>query len=182
MSTRCNVVVLNGSSKIYLYRHHDGYLAETGADLAEKLKAVAGEPGARFSPSGMADKFVRSMLGSYYEARSFDPVPRPIYELTTDLHGDIERCYWIYFGRGGLMGGNEENFTVMYAARPGNYPELGDWTSVKTRFDGGLAEFIASVNADRESCNRRIRELKATSKAYADCGEYPMIELKKEVA
>lgn len=183
MSTRCNVVVSIGSSKIYLYRHHDGYLAEAGADLALELKAVAGVPGARWSPEGMADRFLRALMAKRYEKASYEKEPRPVWELTNDYHGDIERCYWIYFGKGGLMGGNEENFSVMFSSRPRNYPELGSWIEAsRIRFEN-LANFVAAVNKERVECNRRIAELRAESpKAYADCGDYPMINLEKEVA
>lgn len=176
MSTRCNIVVSIGMSKLYLYRHHDGYLAETGADLAEKLKAVAGKPGARMSPEGMADEFLKALLAEKYAKASYEKEPRSVYEVTNDFHGDIERCYWIYFGRGGLMSENEENFTIMYAARPRDYRELGRWIEASKSTFKNLAEFVAAVNGDRESCNRRLRELKAESKFYADSSEYPMLE------
>lgn len=86
MSTRSNIVIENGKSKIYLYRHHDGYLAETGADLYRKLVA------ARFN----AGEFLQSLIDDRYDGYGS---PKPVYELTSEIHGDIEFLYRVVFKR-----------------------------------------------------------------------------------
>lgn len=40
MSTRCNVIVKEGKSKIYLYHHHDGYPEGVGMFLKNFLQGV----------------------------------------------------------------------------------------------------------------------------------------------
>ena len=42
MSTRCNILIKSGSTNIWLYRHCDGYLSETGYNLASTLSHCNG--------------------------------------------------------------------------------------------------------------------------------------------
>lgn len=93
MSTHCNVIVKFGKTKVYLYRHHDGYLSSTGVDIAEKLLAVTSEQnfgGARghLSVEGQANKFLHALLAEKYEATEYRP-EKPVYEFTDQVHGDI---------------------------------------------------------------------------------------------
>lgn len=175
MSTRTNIVIKHGDSTIYIYRHHDGYLAETGADLLTKLAAVVGTPECHMSVEGMADKFVRSIFAEYYEQQSYETTPKAVYELTTELHGDIEHAYYIEFGEHFNTG----PVSIRHAARPDNWHsedvEVEDWARIAKRYS--VDSFRAAVNKDREACNARIRELKAKNpgSAYANCGEYEML-------
>lgn len=87
MSTRMNLVIEYGKTKVYIYRHMDGYPAEAGVDIAEKLKAAGNNGG----------KFLAALLSETYEQQSYQTAPSKVYELTTDLHGDIEWLYRVRF-------------------------------------------------------------------------------------
>ena len=82
MSTRSNVLIKMGDTKIYLYRHSDGYPGANGADLAERL--------IKHKNHGKA--FINDLLAERYDATEYRP-ERPVWELTNGLHGDIE---WLY--------------------------------------------------------------------------------------
>ena len=170
MSTRTNIVIRSGLSTIYIYRHCDGYLAETGADILQKLREAIGPADAHRSTDGAANHFTRAIFAEQYEQQSYEKAPRPVYELTTELHGDIEHAYFIEF-RDRF---NTGPVSIRHAARPENWHKEGaeadDWATAGKRYS--LESFKDAVNADREACNQRIRELKLTSKAYADYTEY----------
>lgn len=74
MGTRCNIKIKTGDTTLWIYRHWDGYPAETGVDLARKLVNVK-----------TADEFIAKLLKD------------DAYEVTTDQHGDIEYLYTIKF-------------------------------------------------------------------------------------
>ena len=38
MGTRCNIKITYGDTNIYIYRHWDGYLSQTGKDVYDKLQ------------------------------------------------------------------------------------------------------------------------------------------------
>lgn len=96
MSTRSNILIQYGSTKIYLYRHCDGYPAINGVDLADAI-GKAKSPGA----------LVADLLSRRYEKQSYETEARPIYELTTDFHGDIEWAYVVYYPRDGYATNNK---------------------------------------------------------------------------
>ena len=85
MSTRCNINIKNYTTNIWLYRHHDGYLSETGYNLACNL-----------IHSKDAHTFLESLLSEKYEANESRPAQK-IYELTSSQHGDIEYLYTFDF-------------------------------------------------------------------------------------
>ena len=85
MSTRSNVVIKSGETKIYLYRHSDGYLAEAGYNLACSLMHSNG-----------FKSFLNSLLSQKYEADTIREA-RAVYEFTTEQHGDIEYLYQFEF-------------------------------------------------------------------------------------
>lgn len=165
MSTRCNILVSLGESRVFIYRHCDGYLAETGADILEKLKAATGEPEARRSPSGAVNLFLRSLLEERYEKASYETEPRPVYELTSGWHGDIERAYWVDFAEDGVK--------LNFASRPRSYPNLETWIANAGPYSLDAFRFL--INAERRDMNKRIAELRASSKAYAECADYPEV-------
>ena len=74
MGTRCNIKIESGDTTLWIYRHWDGYPAETGVDLARKLVNVKS-----------AGEFVAKLLKD------------DAYEVTTSQHGDIEYLYTIVF-------------------------------------------------------------------------------------
>jgi hypothetical protein len=156
MATRCNVMVSFEANRLMLYRHWDGYLAETGADLAQRLKAADFD----------ALAFAKDLMFSKRGGEGFDK-EQPQYELTGDLHGDIEYFYIVRFCNNGKL-------RIFVAKRPSDYPELDRWVDDKVSYS--FEEFVAEVNKDRAECNGRIAQLRASSKAYADCSDYPMLE------
>ena len=85
MSTRTNIIVKSGDTKIWLYRHCDGYLSQTGYNLASCLIHNNG-----------FKKFLNSLLKQEYEATAYRPA-KPVYEFTTMRHGDIEYLYSFEF-------------------------------------------------------------------------------------
>ena len=74
MGTRCNIKIKTGDTTLWIYRHWDGYPAETGVDLATKLVHVKN-----------ANEFIAKLLKD------------GAYEVTTEQHGDIEYLYNIIF-------------------------------------------------------------------------------------
>lgn len=166
MSTRTNVLVKFGETTIYLYRHCDGYPAECGAAIAEALAKARGHS------YSSGDAFMQALLSNRYEATSYGP-ERPVYEFTTDYHGDIEHVYEIKFGDDGVA-------KIRHKARPDDWHKSGEGFNVDKWCRTGAwineAQFVALVNADRKACNERLAELRATSKVYADCSDYPMLE------
>jgi hypothetical protein len=87
MSTRTNILIKSGDTKIWLYRHHDGYLSETGYNLVSNLAHCTG-----------FKSFLDSLLSQKYEA-TMHREARPIYEFTTEEHGDIEFLYSFEFDK-----------------------------------------------------------------------------------
>ena len=80
MSTRANIIVKDGLSTVYLYRHCDGYPRGLGAELQE---------------------FVKGFENNIYWTSSYDIVGRLLtgavedIEHTSCLHWDIEYKYII---------------------------------------------------------------------------------------
>jgi hypothetical protein len=87
MSTRANIIIKHGHTKLVLYRHCDGYVSGTGADLLIALKASQGN----------ASKFIKNLLAATYEKQSYESEARPVYEVTSEVHDDIEFFYDITF-------------------------------------------------------------------------------------
>jgi hypothetical protein len=95
MSTRCNINIKNYNTNIWLYRHHDGYLSETGYNLACNL-----------IHSKDSHNFLENLLSEKYEASENQPAKK-IYELTSSQHGDIEYLYTFDFS-------NNNNWVNVY--------------------------------------------------------------------
>lgn len=99
MATRCNILLLFGDSKVWIYRHWDGYPAVTGLDLAQRLathmidnKVLAGDSRLYLRPTD----FLTGLLTAKRDGG--DPLPQ--YELTSCRHGDIEWQYTVRFSQG----------------------------------------------------------------------------------
>jgi hypothetical protein len=75
-----------GKTTVYLYRHHDGYPACAGVDLAEAL-----------ATSKTCTALVQTLLDRRYDKQSYETDAKRMYEVTTDVHGDIEWFYKIVF-------------------------------------------------------------------------------------
>jgi hypothetical protein len=98
MGTRCNINIKIYSSNIWLYRHLDGYLSETGYNLACNL-----------IHSKNAHTFLESLLNEKYEASELRPAEKK-YELTSSQHGDIEYLYTFDFS-------NNHNWVDVYVEK-----------------------------------------------------------------
>ena len=85
MSTRSNIFVTNNQTKIWLYRHYDGYLKEAGYNIASCL-----------AQSKNLHEFLELLLSQKHEPSMYREA-RPIYEFTSGMHGDIEYLYKINF-------------------------------------------------------------------------------------
>ena len=83
MSTRCNVIIKFGDTKIRLYRHCDGYLTGAGQDVLDKLRQSEIR---NTQDKGIINiaKLVQLFLINDYE-----------YRLETELAGDLEYVYEI---------------------------------------------------------------------------------------
>lgn len=148
MSTRTNITIKNGSTTLHLYRHHDGYPAETGADLVEALRS-----------NKSCDGFVKALLN--HESARF--------EITSCLHGDIQHAYLIDFG-----GWDAKETKVGHATHGGDYgAEVDSWAHRPTT--NGLEALVALVNRERQQMNVRIAQLRSTEPRWADAKDYPMI-------
>jgi hypothetical protein len=168
MSTRCNIIIRMGDTVVYMYRHHDGYLAVTGADLLRLVKKAMKAPG-----HSQAAELLQLMLKQRYEKQSYEQKARPIYEITNGLHGDIEHVYEIDF---------EQVKGIAHAERPQGM----DWNDVDSSVESwaakrvtySLCSFAIKVNNDRKATNRRIDEMKAKNPGnplYQDIAHYPMV-------
>jgi len=174
MSTRCNIIIKSGESKVFMYRHCDGYLAETGADIVRKLESAWGTDGAHYTPAGAADRFLRSLFSEYYDQQSYEKTPRRVYELTTGLHGDIEHSYTIDFKNGFSTG----SVSIRHAARPDTWHkenmETDDWAWKGKRHT--IDSLRDAVNQARKESNDRLARLRKDNGAYKDCEDYPMLQ------
>lgn len=153
MGTRCNVIIIGKGFQIVLYRHWDGYPAETGADL---IRAVDGcksfaVPAAREGYGAAA--VVRSLL----DLKEPDGV-RSVFEITDALHGDIEHVYQIHWpdGRGSLLG--------LKHAEVSSEAEIDDWRNRAKSYD--LDDFRAMVNLERVKINVRTAALRKASESW----------------
>ena len=86
MGTRANINLIHGDTNIWLYRHYDGYLSETGYNLASLLI---------HNPN--FKKFFNSLISQKYNANEINNA-EPVYEITNGRHGDIEYLYKFTFG------------------------------------------------------------------------------------
>jgi hypothetical protein len=163
MSTRTNIIVKNGETKLFLYRHHDGYLAGAGADLAIELRK-AGQN---------CTAFVAGLLGKQYEATSYCG-PRPIYEVTSELHGDIEYAYVVKFDR------NQQKAPQIGFAQRGKGEQEVELYQVSM---GSLQRFVGEVNAAIAAQNARLRELQAENPGtfYGNMQPEPLLAVPAEV-
>ena len=85
MSTRSNILITNNDTKIWLYRHYDGYLKEAGYNIASCL-----------AQSTDLHEFMGQLLSQKHEPSMYREA-RPIYEFTSGMHGDIEYLYKVNF-------------------------------------------------------------------------------------
>jgi hypothetical protein len=164
VSTRTNILIRDNEHEVWLYRHMDGDLAEAGADVLMIGAAVLRLPGVGYpeGPHDVANRFFRKL----YDADKHHPT-RPIYELTSGLHGDIEEFYVLDLGTG-LVG---------HASRGCAMDDVDEWTKEKLA-TYTVQQFLAVVNKDRAEINRRLEQRKLENpKLYADSSPYPMVTM-----
>lgn len=158
MGTRCNILLKNGATKVWLYRHWDGYPSCTGADLARHIQKADGNAGT----------LLKNLLT---QERDNEP-GRVEYELTNDVHGDIEWLYVIEFTRKGAVkvgwmprkiGLGEEQLPALVRA-----------AQVTREFQA----FVDLVNVDVRDANRRLARLKAEQPAhFGECADFQEVTL-----
>lgn len=146
MSTRTNIVLQFGESRVFIYRHCDGYPSCTGEHIARLL-----------TEHKRANPFLRALMAAEYEGTSYDPKPRPIYELTTGIHGDIEWLYVVKFDNEWSnppkpvevgcrpFGFSDEDYKLRDSYLPAMLPL------------GSLADFVTFVNAQIGEANERMK-------------------------
>jgi len=86
MSTRGNVVIKYGNTKVVFYRHHDNYISEGGYELATLIKHNVNAPA-----------LIKDMLTRQRGIYIHD-MDRPLYKLCSALAGDSEYTYTLTFG------------------------------------------------------------------------------------
>lgn len=154
MSTRSNIVILAGKNKVIFYRHWDGYLAETGKDIAQKLIDAQ---------SNMTTK--NELLVSFASDKN--------YEITSDIHGDIEYLYEIHLGSS--FTGDNKVLEVNIRWNDRNRSRVAglrkDWTNLTNLNLQSPEQFAGSVNDAIEEMNSIIRaENKHRPKEFAEDG------------
>ncbi len=164
MSTRTNIIITVGDTRVFLYRHCDGYPAETGADLYEKVSAAYGTAEKHYADAALADRLVRALLSEYYDPPTYAPEQhKPVYEITNGLHGDIEHVYTVSMAAAYDGGRLAEGPSIRHATRPDDWYENGlnvdGWAFGGRRYS--LDAFRELVNIDRRECNVRLAKLKA---------------------
>lgn len=173
MGTRTNIIVEYGATKTFIYRHWDGYPAVTGFDLIKHYRETNG-----------AGEFVSALLGAKRENEDL-----PQYEMTTEVHGDIEFLYVVKFNREN----NQASFKVVErkAATEKDWPMITrDQIEDAKALD--LAEFAFLVNNDRAKIN--LETAKSNLERFAAATKpndvnydwiysgYEFVELNKEEA
>jgi len=86
MSTRGNVIVKYGATKVVFYRHHDNYISEGGYELATLIKHNVNAPA-----------LIKDMLTRQRGIYIHD-MDRPLYRLESATAGDSEYTYTLTFG------------------------------------------------------------------------------------
>ena len=147
MSTRTNIIIEYGKTSIYLYRHHDGYLAETGANIHRVLSA--------HKPSILqTTDILKDFLDQSYPKTEYRD-SQPIYEITNSVHGDIEFLYRI------KMDG--ETIKIQYVSGYGDLEQKIENSKILT-----LDQFKTAINQEIELTNIRISDLNKTNQTNWD--------------
>lgn len=163
MSTRSMVVFMDSGygsrgRTLSLYRHWDGYPAESGAAILEALKGAQD-----------CEEAASRLLSNRYNATSYKG-SEPVYRLadwTPEQQGDLEHVYIISRAATVWNVLHQERINSSYNEKSGEYR----WSELNY----GLAALAQLVNADRAAINANLAKLRASSKAYADCQDYPQV-------
>ena len=85
MSTRSTVVINYGGTNVIFYRHHDGYVAVGGYELATLIKHHIQAP-------ALIKDMMSRQRGIY-----IGDMDRPLYRLEAGLAGDSEYTYYLTY-------------------------------------------------------------------------------------
>ena len=161
MATRSNILVQQGTTNIYLYRHWDGYLAENGKDIANALIAAGNDSSA----------FVRNLLNMTEDTARPDGSKRYHYEITSEVHGDIEYYYSVKFDSSYMERSAPK---IGFAKRSPGDPQIGR----NSAQHGSIEAFVEAVNKAIAAQNRRGKQLAAEQPAvYGDFEPSPFVEI-----
>lgn len=152
MGTRTNILIENGESRIWLYRHWDGYPSCTGKDLAEQLIA----------DKFRATAFLASLLAKRHEQASYQSAPSSVYELTTALHGDIE---WFYRIQWPNNWARDAQPVIGWGERSYKADESPEDAELKSRHVHTFEQFVEYVNSQISQANARLLHLKSRGEA-----------------
>ena len=92
MSTRCNIIIKDGPSRIILYHHPDGYPMGVGTELRGYLERIHAWHKGLHSAEHIANYLVKGRIPAPLASTPHDDDE---YELTSGLHGDVEYVYVI---------------------------------------------------------------------------------------
>jgi len=152
MSTRTNIIIEYGKTSIYLYRHHDGYLAETGADIHRVLSAHK-----KRSILQTTD-ILKDFLNQSYPKTKYRDC-QPIYEITNNVHSDIEFLYRINMYPA-IEGGQ---FEINYVSGYYDLDQKIENSKILT-----LDQFKDAINQEIKFSNIRIADLNKTNQTNWD--------------
>ncbi len=160
MATRCNIFLRYGNSRIWLYRHWDGYPASVGPDIHAAVRAATKE-------SFHAGQDVLERLMALR-----DEDGRAQYRLTSGQHGDIDWLYGIDL--------NPHTMTpprlLCAAVRHPVWPD-GDEDPIGQADAGNgwvnLDAFVRRVNTEILALNNRVKAHNARNGTSAE--EFPLI-------
>ena len=171
MGTRCNIRITYGNTNVYIYRHWDGYLSETGKDVYEKLQQ---------------SRVKEYNLGAQEEAQKVNIINfinsflhDNCYELTTGVHGDIEYMYHFEFNDASLITHltvyqYNENRSVNDELVPTTY---SPWAEGQTSFYNPYEfTFYEVVQKEIEKQEKHIQQLKKQGRVP----DYKSLQFKKE--
>lgn len=97
MSTRANVIIKDSFSKLFFYRHSDGYPEVTGRSLKSFVKKYT-QVKFRLDVMQSAGWLIIKGYQEYSNGKDgskYDTWKVGAYEPTTEIHGDIEYLYVI---------------------------------------------------------------------------------------
>lgn len=143
MATRSAITIISGAHKISLYRHWDGYPAESIPPLLVAA-CVARQSAHNLQSHWSVVEAANSLLRRLHPATTYSEA-RPMYELTTSAkdHGDLD---WVYTLR---LFANGAQLMVEHRDL-----HADKWSA---DFVGNAAEAAEYCNADRDAINQRAK-------------------------
>lgn len=173
MGTRCNVRITYGDNNIWIYRHWDGYLSQTGKDVYDKLQQCTVEKHSLGEKANAQKVNIVNFINCFLIDNN--------YELTTSQHGDIEFLYHIKFSQDGLV----EAIKLKQRPKGASYKDdlsceyFYPWAEGQTSFYNPFEfTFYEVVEKDIEATENRIKQLRKENRLP----DYKSLQFKKAVA